>query len=393
MRRLVLLLLLALPAAPAGAQETPDEEAARRKLKLAPGLQVSLWASEPMLANPVAISIDEKGRVFVAECHRRHTSTLDIHMRKEWLDDDLACRRHEDQIAYHERRLGDKAKEWKVESERIRILEDRSGKGRADWAVTFSDGYRDLCEGIGAGILVRGGEVWYACIPNLWYLKDTDGDGVADVRKSLLSGFGVHLGASGHDMHGLRFGPDGKLYWSHGDRGFHVETEGKTISFPDGGGVLRSNPDGSELEIVCTGLRNPQELQFDQYGNLFTGDNNISKAPDVGETCRWTYVVDGADFGWRIGYQFMDKGGAWCAEDQWKLEAGFQVPCVARLGHGPSGVTVHPGVAAIPERYRNHFFMCDYPGGVWTFEMKPRGASFEMIGLEKFVWELQAPDV
>jgi quinoprotein glucose dehydrogenase len=393
MRRAAAILFLGLLAAPAASQETPDEEAARKKLKLAPGLQVSLWASEPMLANPVAISIDEKGRVFVAECWRRHTSTLDIHMRKEWLDDDLACRRHEDQIAYHERRLGDKAKDWKVESERIRILEDRSGKGRADRAVTFSDGYHDLCEGIGAGILVRDGEVWYTCIPNLWYLKDTDGDGVADVRKSLHSGFGVHLGASGHDMHGLRFGPDGKLYWSHGDRGFHVETEGKTVSFPDGGGVLRSNPDGSELEIVCTGLRNPQELQFDQYGNLFTGDNNISKAPDVGETCRWTYVVEGADFGWRIGYQFMDKGGAWCEEDQWKLEAGFQVPCVARLGHGPSGVTVHPGVAAIPERYKNHFFMCDYPGGVWSFEMKPKGASFEMFGLEKFVWELQAPDV
>jgi quinoprotein glucose dehydrogenase len=141
------------------------------------------------------------------------------------------------------------------------------------------------------------------------------------------------------------------------------------------------------------GLRNPQELQFDQYGNLFTGDNNISKAPDVGETCRWTYVVEGADYGWRIGYQFMDKGGAWCGEDQWKLEAGFQVPFVSRLGHGPSGVTYHPGVAALPERYKNHFFMCDYPGGVWSFEMKPKGASFEMVDLEKFVWELQSPDV
>jgi len=393
MRRCAALLLLVLLAVPAVSQETPENEAARRKLKLAEGVQASLWASDPLLANPVAISLDEKGRIYVAECWRRHTSTLDIHMRKEWLDDDLACRTHDDQIAYHERRLGEKAKEWKVESERIRILEDRAGTGKADHAVTFSDGYRNLCEGIGAGILVRNGEVWYACIPNLWYLKDTDGDGVADVRKALYTGFGVHLGASGHDMHGLRFGPDGKLYWSHGDRGFHVEAEGKVFSFPDGGGVLRANPDGTELEVVCTGLRNPQELQFDDYGNLFTGDNNISKAPDVGETCRWTYIVDGADYGWRIGYQFMEKGGAWCAEDQWKLEAGFQVPFVARLGHGPSGVTVHPGVAAIPDRYRNHFFMCDYPGGIWTFEMKPKGASFEMVGLEKFLWEIQTPDV
>src|SRR5436190_5597833 len=155
MRRFTALGLVALLAVPAFPQETPDEEAARKKLTLVPGLQASLWASTPLLANPVALSIDEKGRVYVAECWRRHTSTLDIHMRKEWLDDDLACRKHEDQIAYHERRLGEKAKEWKVESERIRLLEDKAGKGRADSAVTFSDGYHDLCEGIGAGILVR----------------------------------------------------------------------------------------------------------------------------------------------------------------------------------------------------------------------------------------------
>jgi quinoprotein glucose dehydrogenase len=374
-------------------QEDGEHDAARKKLKLAPGTEVMLWAANPDVQNPVAISIDEKGRIYVAECFRRHTSTLDIHMRKEWLDDDLACRRHEDQVAYHLKRLGEKAKDWQVESERIRIVEDKAGKGHADSAVIFSDGYHDLCEGIGAGVLVRNGEVWYTCIPTLWYLKDTDGDGKADVRKALHTGFGVHLGASGHDMHGLRFGPDGKLYWSHGDRGFHVETDGKVVSFPDGGGVLRCNPDGSELEIVCVGLRNPQELQFDPYGNLFTGDNNISKAPDVGETCRWTYVVEGADYGWRIGYQFMERGGAWCSEEQWKLEAGYQVPHVARLGHGPSGVTCHPGVAAIPDRYQNHFFMCDYPGGIWAFEMKPKGASFEMVGVEKFLWELQAPDV
>ncbi len=389
------LLFAALLVLPLGApaQDSPDLEAARKKLKLAPGLQATLWASEPLLKNPVAIAFDEQGRCYVAECHRRHTSTLDIHMRKEWLDDDLACRRHEDLVAYHEKRMGASAKEWKIESERIRILTDKGGKGRATDAVTFSEGYRGLGEGIGAGVLVRNGDVWYTCIPNLWQLKDTDGDGKADVRKALHTGFGVHLGASGHDMHGLRFGPDGKLYWSHGDRGFHVEAEGKTFSFPDGGGVFRANPDGSELELVCVGLRNPQELAFDQYGNLFTGDNNISKAPDVGETCRWTYVVEGADYGWRIGYQFMPTGGAWCAEEQWKLEAAYQVPHVARLGHGPSGVTYHPGVAAIPDRYRNHFFMCDYPGGVYAFEMKPKGASFEMVDLTKLVWDVNAPDV
>jgi len=390
---LALLFLASL----AGAQERPvsvaDPELMARRLKLAPGLQVELWAMEPLVQNPVAIDFDEKGRLFVAECFRRHTSLLDIHMRKEWLDDDLSCRKHEDLVAYHRKRLGDRAAEWTKESERIRILEDRDGDGKAETATTFSEGYSALGEGIGAGVLARGGEVWYTCIPNLWSLKDKDGDGKADVRKALFTGFGVHLGASGHDMHGLRFGPDGKLYWSHGDRGFHVEHGGKTFSFPDGGGVFRANPDGTDLELVCVGLRNPQELAFDRYGNLFTGDNNISIAPDVGETCRWTYVVEGADYGWRIGYQFMPKGGAWCQEEQWKLEAAYQVPHVARLGHGPSGVTYHPGVAAIPERYRDHFLMCDYPGGIYAFRMEPKGASFEMVGLHRLAWEISTPDV
>jgi quinoprotein glucose dehydrogenase len=392
-----LLALTSLAGAPAGKQERPvsvaDPELMAKRLKLAPGLKVELWAKEPEIQNPVAFAFDERGRMFVAECFRRHTSLLDIHMRKEWLDDDLACRKHEDLVAYHQKRMGDRAGEWTKESERIRILEDKDGDGKAETATTFSEGYNALGEGIGAGVLVRRGEVWYTCIPNLWSLKDTDGDGKADVKKAMFTGFGVHLGASGHDMHGLRFGPDGKLYWSHGDRGFHVEHQGRTYSFPDGGGVLRCNPDGSDLEVVCVGLRNPQELAFDQYGNLFTGDNNISIAPDVGETCRWTHVVEGADYGWRIGYQFMPKGGAWCAEDQWKLEAAYQVPPVARLGHGPSGVTYHPGVAAIPERYQDHFFMCDYPGGIYAFQMKPKGATFEMVGLHRLAWEISTPDV
>src|SRR5262245_32743738 len=132
MMRALVLVLLALSGVEGllAPRQSGEDEAARKKLKLASPLEVSLWATAPQVANPVAISIDEKGRIFVAECFRRHTSTLDIHMRKEWLDDDLACRRHEDQVAYHVKRLGDRAKEWRVESERIRIVEDKSGSGR-----------------------------------------------------------------------------------------------------------------------------------------------------------------------------------------------------------------------------------------------------------------------
>ena len=71
-----------------------------------------------------------------------------------------------------------------------------------------------------------------------------------------------------------RIEPDGKLYFSCGDRGFPVETERGPIAHPHTGAVLRCNLDGSELEVYHTGLRNPQELVFDEHGNLFTGENN-----------------------------------------------------------------------------------------------------------------------
>src|SRR5262249_18439068 len=136
-------------------------------------------------------------------------------------------------------------------------------------------GFNDPAAGIGAGILARKYDVWYACIPWLWKLRDTDGDGRADLRTLLHQGYGVHVGFLGHDLHGLKFGPDGRLYFSVGDRGFNVTTiDGHKLTALDSGSVLRCNPDGTELEVIATGLRNPQELAFDEFGDLFTGDNN-----------------------------------------------------------------------------------------------------------------------
>ena len=102
-------------------------------------------------------------------------------------------------------------------------------------------------------------------------------------RTSLARGFGVRNGWYGHDLHGLAMGPEGRIYFTMGDRGFNLRTtEGRVLSGATTGAVFRCWPDGSEMEVVARGLRNPQELAFDDFGNLFTGDNNC----DAGEKAR-----------------------------------------------------------------------------------------------------------
>jgi quinoprotein glucose dehydrogenase len=388
------------PYSPKIAPASEEWKQAIRRIRVPEGLKVELFAAEPMLANPVCFCVDEKNRFYVAETFRYTAGVTDSRDHMDWLDDDLACRTVEDRLALLHKHLADKFNTFEIEHDRIRLIEDTDGDGRADRATVFADGFHRAVEGIGAGLLARRGKVWYTCIPNVWLLRDTKGDGKADVRKSLHYGYGVHGGFIGHDLHGLRMGPDGKIYFSSGDRGLNVKTEGRLVASPDAGAVLRCNPDGSELELVATGLRNPQELAFDQYGNLFTGDNNA----DHGDKARLVYIVEGGDSGWRIGYQFMEYPvdlGPWNAEKlwhtRWDVQAAYIVPPVDHIADGPAGFTYFPGTGQLPERYREHFFLVDFRGasgqsGIRSFAVKPKGASFEMVDQHQFIWSVLATD-
>ena len=154
--------------------------------------------------------------------------------------------------------------------------------------------------------------------------------------------------------------------------------EGRVIQLPDSGAVFRCEPDGSNFELFAKGLRNPQELCFDDEGNLWTGDNN----GDGGDKARWTLVLEGADYGWTIGWQWLPKMGAWNAERLWHTResntAAYIVPPVAHIGHGPAGLAYYPGTG-MPSRYDRHFFLTDFPGGVRTFAVEPDGAFFRVI--------------
>jgi quinoprotein glucose dehydrogenase len=198
-------------------------------------------------------------------------------------------------------------------------------------------------------------------------------------------------------------GLDGRLYFSIGDRAASVTTkEGTKIALPDEGGVFRCELDGSRLELVMKGLRNPQELAFDELGNLFTGDNDS----DQGDRERWVAVAPGADAGWRIGWQHHPIGkdhNPWLAQKMWepretKKEQPFYVLSpIANLPDGPSGLTHNPGTG-LPSQYAGNFFLAGYKGStaksaVSTFKSEIDGAGYKLTGLSTFMDNVQATDV
>lgn len=384
---------------PRVAPASNEAELALKRFQVPPDFEVELFAAEPMFAHPVAFAIDEKNRFYIAESFRVGSQVTDIRGHMTWLDEELASTNTAQFRKLIEKYLDPRF--MTSETERISLVEDTDRDGKADKSTVFADGFNDLTAGIAAGVLARKSEVWFACIPDLWHLRDVNGDGKAETRQPLQHGYAVRFGFYGHDLHGLRIGPDGRLYFSIGDRGLNVLTkEGKRVSSPEGGAVLRCNLDGSDLEIFATGLRNPQELAFDQYGNLFTGDNNS----DGGDQARWVYLVEGGDSGWRIGWQFITSPvsrGPWNAEKMWHPQndeqPAFIVPPLANLANGPSGLTFNPG-PGLPAEYAHHFFMCDFRGTpasslVHSFALKPKGAAFEVVDGKRFISQILATDV
>ncbi len=400
---------LSKPTACAPNQEVSDE--ARQvlsRMQIPEGFRVEIFASEPMLANPVAFCFDVFGRVYVAETFRHHKGVTDIRSHMGWLEDDLAIKTVEDRVAMFRKHEGEDGLRdgYSVETERITRLVDTDGDGVADEATAFAADFADPAAGIGAGLLARrrldgGTELWFTCIPDLWRLFDEDGDGVAERMDQHSTGYGLRVALLGHDLHGLVIGPDGRLYFSIGDRGFNVTTdEGERLVRFGTGAVFRCELDGSGLELFCDGLRNPQELVFDTSGNLFTLDNNS----DGGDKARWTYLLRDSDTGWRQAYQWVQRPtarGPWNQERLWypyfEGQALYILPPIANFTSGPSGITTYPGTGW-GNRWHDTFFVCDFRGnpgysGIYSFRNAAEGAGFQSEEVEKFVWDVLPTDV
>ncbi|MBI1840821.1 MAG: HEAT repeat domain-containing protein [Verrucomicrobia bacterium] len=375
------------------------------------GLTLSLWAREPQVADPVALNFDDQGRLYVAETARRGTVDIDIRSHPGWLVEDLANQSVEDLRAFFHSRMSpersaenarwlpdynkDGSHDWKDlkgVKERIRLLEDPMRTGRATRSRVFFEGFNEEVTGVLAGVLPWRGDVFATVYPDLWRLRDTKGVGGPTSAKSMFRGFGVHAAFDGHDLHGLVIGPDGKLYFSQGDNGFVVRTrEGRVLKKPNTGGVFRMNPDGSELELFAWGLRNVQEIAFDEFGNMFGVDNDGDLAD---ERERFVYITEGSDSGWRLHWQFKERGwqkqtrlpnyNPWIDERMWvPLHAGQPAhitPPLSNYSVGPSGFKYNPGTG-LNDAYRNSFFLVQFPvKKITAFQTRPKGAGFEMVG-------------
>lgn len=382
------------PKAPRVEPASSEGQDAIKQFKYPGGFQCELFAAEPMAANIVAFHRDFQGRFFLCETFRQGKGVEDNRKHRHWMDDELQAQKVADRVAYIKKHIPDYATRYTENDDRIRLLIDSNGDGKADVAKVFSDRYNAVEMGTGAGVLSYRGNVYYTNIPSLFLLNDKNNDGVADSRVELSTGYGVRFAFRGHDMHGLIVGPDGRLYFSIGDRGYNVSPQ---IKDPTSGAVFRCELDGSNLEVVATGLRNPQELAFDDYGNLFTGDNNS----DSGDKARFTEIVYGGDSGWRMHYQYISDRGPFNREKIWhpynEDTPAYILPPITNISDGPSGLEYYPGTG-FGEQFAGRFFLCDFRGdasrsGIRSFQLSPKGASWDLVNDEQPFWNILATDL
>ncbi len=204
---------------------------AQKKFTLPPGFEIRLFASEPEVVNPVAMTWDERGRLWVIELY--------------------------------EYPLG--AKPGEKGRDRIKILEDTDADGVADKVTVFADGFN-----LATGLALGNGGAYVGQAPHFLFLKDTDGDDKSDTQEIIKTGFGLE---DRHELlNGFTWGPDGYLYMTHG-----VFTISKVVD-PAAlkvdpvlltAGVARFHPMTKKFEIFAEGTSNPWGVDFDRTGNAF----------------------------------------------------------------------------------------------------------------------------
>lgn len=378
-------------------------------VQLAEGLTLNLWASDSLAPDPIAMSIDDEGRIYLTRTNRQKNSEFDIRGHQDWMTASIALQTVEERRAFLKATFAtEKSKEnkwlkdlnkdgvhdWRdlgVEQDEVWRLEDQSGDGIADISTRIVHDFNDEINDVAGALLVRKNDMFVGIGPDMWRLEDKDGDGIPEKKESISHGYAVHIGFSGHGMSGVIQGPDGKIYWGIGDIGANITAkDGKKYPYPNEGVIVRSNPDGSDFEVFASGLRNTHEFVFDDYGNLISSDNDGDHA---GESERLVHVVEGSDAGWRSNWQYgkytdpkNNTYNVWMDETfskpRWEGQAAHIIPPIVNYHNGPTGMVFNPGTA-LGSKWKNKFFLVEFVGDptrshIWSFSLKPKGASFDL---------------
>jgi len=223
---------------PPGPPLSPEQ--AIQRMQVPDGFEVELVASEPDIVNPVAMTFDERGRIWITESFEYPRS------------------------------------EPGPGRDRIKVLEDTTGDGRADKVTVFADGLN-----IPSGIAVGYGGVWVANAPDLLFMRDVDGDGRADETEVVVTGFGRD---DTHELpNSLTWGPDGYLYGLNGVFNHcHVQQNGRDFRFTCA--LFRVNPRTREFELFAEGTSNPWGIAWDPLGSAFVSACVIDHLWHLSET-------------------------------------------------------------------------------------------------------------
>jgi putative membrane-bound dehydrogenase-like protein len=324
------LTLWGILAAPAFAQ--PLDQAPR---SLDPRLEIIRFAASPDIVHPIACDFDAKGRLLVVESH--------THFRPKGYNG--------------------------PERDRIRIVEDTDGDGKADRFTSFHEGLKFTMD---LAVHPHDGSVYVATRNEILRLRDIDGDGKADESSRLMfletDGNYPHNGLSG-----LCFDAKGDLYFGLGENlGASYTLKGADGTVHKGGGeggnVFWCTKDGKSLRRVANGFWNPFGICRDVFGRIFAVDND----PDSMPPCRLVHVVEGGDYGFQFRYGRSGRHPF----QAWNGELPGTLPYVAGVGEAPSEVLAYES-DGLPKDYLGTLLVTSWADHrLECYPLETKGASF-----------------
>ncbi len=306
------------------------------------GLVAEVAAAPPLVQHPIMAAFDDRGRLFVSE-------NAGLNLKKEELE--------------------------AQKPNSIRVLEDTNQDGIFDSWKVFADGLT-----FPQGALWLHGSLYVMSPPSLWRFDDMDGDGIADERTELVTGFDYTGNAA--DVHGPFLHPNGRIYWCHGRKGHVVHDEfGHLVSENKGARIWSCNPDGSDLQVFAGGgMDNPVELDFTESGDVVGSVNLFYGRPRGDVLVHWLY------------------GGAYPRHDQELVVAEFPrtgplLPEFHNFGHvAVSGMCRYRSGALNPE-WKDSFLVTHFnTQKITRTQVAPEGSSYRAVSTEPIL-EINSPDV